>query len=758
MQTQIPSQGTVAIRRPFCTRYLSTSPRPPTRNACRVCVANFPHVSLIIPWYYSLHALGTLWCHDSAIRGSAHPMVAGDLLREENDSAMTTLVCCKVAMLEAFSRPARRLLTDVSAASLTARSNKTVPAHPNFTDWRTVLEPAAGTVTYAFAPPHSPETKNAEDAHPLGVGCKRLSAQGWSAVKAVVRPSDILTAARALWTAEGGEVDRGGNVRERNANERVESKWHGGQAEREQSSADSPLGFDTPGGAFGTVNAEPVASWAAVGEEHVFGSPSVTPLSQHHMSQDQQPLSTPVDLDVRAAGGGITLRLEDDSGTHFTPPARPLARSRDRMNSEQGRTQQGSSYVSPKQTPTLTTSPVGSFPQPVAEANTGAWEFAYSRTSPDSGRQTVVGARDADICRVESAKLSMSALTVADLLQREPCHSAFRELLAIAAPAVPQTPLAPSRDAPSEEETQEWTMPTSNDPPRREGWLEETEGAKSPSGSGLGTIPLNEPLSSPPTAVTASHSDPAARTGSKDVGQTSPSVVIEYRKVMSFSSMSRLSSVTGYAQATAESSGEEGRLTADAARTRNTSGNGGASSERTAPNSAAAECPPSRPVAPASRTTVSVDLGGSITVNWNPRTMPALWGVHAALSSAWASGSIQPLESGAGGTVKGVGTNYCSGKIDDGVVVPSCATEILVGAHHGIKVGVCAIIRSYICSCRGLDLKDFPQTWMCGRIGLSVQRFKPIARLICFALITDLRYTRVTRTLEEHTITIAGTV
>lgn len=632
-----------------------------------------------------------MWCRVSAIRGSAHPIVAGDLLRDENDSAMTTFVCCKVAMLEAFSRPARSLRTDVSGASLTARSNKTVSAHPTLTDWRTVLEPVAGTVTYAFAPPHSPETKNAKDAQPSGVGCKRLSAQGWSAVRAVVRPSDILTAARALWTAEGGEADRGGNVGERNANEREESKWHGGHAEREQSSADSPLGFDTPGGDFGTVNAEPVANWAAVGEENVCGSPSVAPLSQHHKSQDQQPLSTPVDLDVRAAGGGITLRLEDDSGTHFIPPPRPLACSRDRMNSEQGKTQQGSSYISPQHTPTLTTCPVGSFPQPVAEANTGAWEFAYSRTSPDSERQTVVGAQDADFCRVESAKLSMSALTVTDLLQREPCHSAFRELLAIAAPAVPQTPLPPSLDAPSEEETQERTMPTSNAPPRREGWLEENEGAKRPSGSGLGKVPLKEPVSSPPTAVTASHSAPAAHTGSKDVGPVSPSVLIEYRKVMSFSTMPQLSSVAGYAQATAESSGEEGRLTAGA-RTKNNSGNGGASSERTVPDYAAAECAPSRPVATASRTTASVDLGGSITVNWNPRTMPALWGVHAALSSAWASGSIQPVESGAGGTAKGVGTNECSGKLDDGVVVSSYATEIRVGARHGIKVGVCAII------------------------------------------------------------------
>lgn len=577
-------------------------------------------------------------------------------------------------MVEAFSRPARRLreIDDFSAASLRASGDETVSAHPAMmADWRTVLEPTAGTVAYAFAPPRSPGGKHAEeDAQPLAVGCKRLSAQGWSAFRAVVRPSDILTAARALSTAEegvgnGGESDAGG---------REEGEGNGGQAEREQSSVDGHGGLDTSRGACGTVNtAELVAaSWTTVGEENISGGFSVAPLSRQHVSEDQHDSLTPVDLDVRVSGPGMSLRLEDDSGTHFISPPRRVAGE---------------------------TPPIGSVLQPVVEAKAGAWEFTYSRMSPSgSDRQTtVVGAQDdADTCRVESARLSMLDFTATDLLQTGPCHSAFRELLVIAAPPVLQTPLPPSRGALSEQETQApQTIPITSDYSRRgEGVLGEDGGTSGPSvGSGLGKMSLNEPLSRlPPTASTASHGASVVDAGRKDAEQLSPSglpaVLVEYRKVLSLSSMSRSSGAAGYAQAPAESSGEQGASSSTAgARRRSSYNTGGVSSDGTAPAAAAAECAPSLPVEIASRATVNVDLGGSITANWNPRTLPALWGVRAALSSALAvSGSSEPLDSDTGGTVKGVGARDRSGKIDGGVVPSSCATEIRVGARHGIKV------------------------------------------------------------------------
>ncbi|CAM9181313.1 unnamed protein product, partial [Ectocarpus fasciculatus] len=717
---------------------------------------------------------------------------AGDMRRQDDDSFRTTLFSCRLAKVEAFSRPSRGGLYEHKGSSRVHRKHRPArednatrsPAtgmprvanppqgHPKLSDergpnvrhakattagWRTVMEPAAGTVSYAFSPPRrrpppsttSPALAPSKDASataasttvdepPGGVyGRQRVSVEGLSTVRAVVRPSDVQAIARALSssTAAAASPSVGGSVRR-------------GPAHEEASPV--PLATTPP-----------------------------------------RPPSGIVDLSVRASGAGVTVRLEDDSGVHFVPPPPPLPRQQQAEDyafpsslqsissscSSRRNTYDGEELEEERVLPTPT-SRIGSVPcttttasgprvehsprfaagfsrddkedmpttvggmasgkmssallsatcgfpgQPVVEASVGEWDVRYSRVvgcgsgggggdastvipGREPGRETGLASADNDDCGfaetlTTSATVSVSTVRVIDLLQRVPCHGVYRELLVIPSNRAPSPP---RQQQPQQQAGGPFsaTVPMAAKPvrtssegrpasPTWQEWLEEEEEDKgrqvarsgSPSICGRDKTP-HSGQEEPSMPIPAPSGKCPAPVGHQQRSQSppppqapgdedpAPSVLVRYRKVVSFGNLAEAAAPV-------------------------TSGSPRCDPLGVCPESpAAAEASSS---GERSRVSVAVELGGPVTANWNPRTVVALWGVRSALS--WSAAGVggdpdvddvTPAEEpdpGGGDrdpgkenhTGQGTGSRRGAGASP----TPTCSTEIQVTACRGLEV------------------------------------------------------------------------
>ncbi|CAM9595400.1 unnamed protein product, partial [Ectocarpus sp. 13 AM-2016] len=649
----------------------------------------------------------------------------GDMGRRDDDSDRTDLLSCRIAKVEAFSRPSRGGLYEHEGPSRVHRNHQpareenatrspatSIPSvasrpegHPDLSDergtnvrhakatttgWRTVIEPAAGTVSYAFSPPRQrpppPSTTpsalspskdasataatTAVDELPGGVyGRRRVSVEGLSVVRAVVRPSDVQVVARAL-SSTAASPSVGGSVRS--------------------------------------------------GPEHEEATPSPTATTPSPTATTpQRPFPGIADLSVQASGAGLTVRLEDDSGTHFVPPPQPLPRQQQaedygfasslqsissscssRRNTYDGEeleeervlptpsSRTGSApwttttasglrvehsprfaagfsrdgkedmsttvggLASDKMSSALLSATCGFPGQPVVEASVGSWRVIFSRVvgrgggsgggdaftvvpGGEHGRETCVASAGDDggdgfaETLTTTATVSVSTVRVIDLLQRVPCHEVYRELFVIPSNRAP----SPQRQQPGDPCSA--TVPVAAKPlrtssedrpasPTWQEWLEEEEDkgrhvarSRSPPGCGRdktshsGQEELSMPVPAPSGECPApmgqqqrSQSPPPLPPQAPDDENPAPSVLVSYRKVVSFGN------------------GEDAAVAVASGSPRcDTLGDGAESPVAAEEASSGEHC----------RVSMAVELGGPVTANWNPCTLVALWGVRSAL-------------------------------------------------------------------------------------------------------------------------------
>ncbi|CAM9294606.1 unnamed protein product, partial [Hapterophycus canaliculatus] len=695
---------------------------------------------------------------------SASFTAVGNVRRHDDDSPRTTLLSCKFEKIEAFSRPASSRVDDPSdflpdhrnrrpreaeaERTQTARMHPSantpqdpegVVSPPGFLDeaadvttgcWRTVLEPAAGTVTYAFSPP--PSTLQTEKTAPPaaterftenGFGCRRVSAKGWSALRAVVRPSDVMSVARVLSTTNTAD----------------------------------PTGSEVP---------------ESGRQTHEDSRPPSSPPSVASSPTNPTVFS---DFSLLASGVGITVRLEDDSGTHFVSPPEPRPRHPEEgmLPSVEGsmhRMQEGEELeepplpLSPPQvslawTPTagapwrastgFARPPVGAVMgairsdgevsslmgesatdsvsrrlrparkvpvQQVVEAGIGEFSVKYDRISRDDGdnhgddpsglsnrRSTLTsadgGGRAVTACT--TATVSISTVRVVDLLQRVPCHAAFRELLVIPAPEqleedkqagglrLPPVPVQAAQSASlSWRKWMEEEDENDQDIHGSEGSADRGKGTTAPSPSEPPSIQATLPSGDIPVEMGAEHrsQSPVVQVAWEE---NQPSVLVSYRKVVSFGN--------GNAASFAVDTGEP-------------IGNG-SEDVRPAPAAAAAAAASRAGAVEHCRVWAAVDFGGPISANWNPRTFVALWGVRSALEYSAAGlrdKADRDVDRGAeasdlgdmgGGEASGVDDRHrdvgtpAKAEVEASnpqqmrtPTPPGCSTEIRVAARRGLEM------------------------------------------------------------------------
>lgn len=616
--------------------------------------------------------------------------------RDPEDPRETSVTCLKIGKVEAFSRPAG----GVPLFFLTSRTRQRVPAEVEWKSkepsWRTVIEPAAGTVMHSFSPqPLLKRRVRISDSDERGSGARcglrRVSIEGFSLVRAVVRPSDADVVVRSLAMPA--------------IQERIENE---------------PVNLDS--------KRSGTAASSCSGE---IGSSSST--SSAHFS-------------VRASGAGWIIKLEDDSGRHFVPSPGSTGGSssagdgrecdpasydvNERFSRAPGYNQsQRRSFTRDGDPPwqqgvDRSTCPLGipvvlpevdgemqgpkdiltrssrrrqrcRFPQqPVVEASVGEWRFRYSRDRSGGVEGGDVGQGNGDV--VETAMLSMSSVRVVDLLQRQPCHSAFRQLLVIAPsgmsrrwssgsrePAVSQASPPPAGD------NSDWLRDR-----LQEGYGHRCGGKDESIGAREGGVHVLEAAAS---------------------AESAPSVSVDFRRVLTRStrmegSVSSTSVGGGGTQAPAESSREQGEASRVSFGGMNGSKNmGSASAGFSAPAGdddplrvpATAEAPAEGTGVASELITVSVKLGDPVKANWNPRTIVALWSFRVALSSAAAVKSevgeeaSREVEAGVAGSEDrvpgGAGAMQRTRAVGSGTTPSrSCSTEIRVVAREGIEV--CGIL------------------------------------------------------------------
>ena len=671
---------------------------------------------------------------------------AADMRQGHEGPRNTTLVHLKIGKIEAFSRPAgpRSPLSSTNSPRMRTSNTKkdagwtdggprrsiAAAGFPSLDDgdhypgrihsatsWRTLVEPSGGTVVYSsFAPPskesvsqvsdRSKDLKQGEEQRGFQArrrGFRRLWIEDWSPVRAVVRPSDVEIVARAL--AMPGDV-------------------HGGGSAEEKARRDPNAGGST------TAAASPCSSR---GEER-------------SSSSDE-------DVSVRASGAGMTVRLEDDSGRHFVPPPSSDASGAlsgsvreegfvapDSTRNGRGRSPEDSSQTTlrppsftgreaphrPEQVVvgsptcplgvpvTLSAPAVGGenqgasgvldpnprasrepprrkFPlQPVVEAIVGEWAFRYSKDEGGGKEETVI----------ETAMLSASAVRVVDLLQRQSCHAAFRELLAITPSRGSQPPAQRQRqgDIGQGHASQTSLPPGGEDPDRSRGWLVEKCSSDARGGWVRGPAP---PALPPPESFPDQNGV--------------PSVVLNFRKIASVPKVAQESlppTARGHAtQAPVESSREQCDSPKPPSFSRGRNSDKDCARGSTASVSSVSDGYKGSPPMIAtsaeataaegaretnSRVTVSVEVGDPIKVNWNPRTMVALWSFRKALVAAANGNAAAVVESGGALSEESVGLSRGDG-IGGGAAVEeksavgarcslSCSTDIRVGARQGIEV------------------------------------------------------------------------
>lgn len=399
---------------------------------------------------------------ETAATGQASTENVEDMQRFPRNTSITS---CEVRAVEVFSRPLRQRSgneQDVSPYSRLDAATSTIPrgtaaaaaATATTSVWQTVLEETSGNVWHAVAPPATapasrhdttiscPSKKSGIVATASAGGerspgrktsgsksmgaCRRLSVEGWSLVRAVVRPSDISTVLAVL--AEDCSVGVG----------------TGGGGDGESVRLAESVSQNKPDNT--TLNREeaPRVIRAVVATETVVSVVS-TGLS-----------AQPAALDFRGSGAGITVRIEDDSGMHFIMPQPPPKREKGAVDAADETGNNADVEAAGVHLPLSV--PVAP-PQLVVEVGMGEWEFGYARGSlaaavankcgkvdsmqtanaPTNESETVAAEKGASAGMMDdhtniALSMSISTLTVIDLMQRVPCHGAFRELLAISAP------------------------------------------------------------------------------------------------------------------------------------------------------------------------------------------------------------------------------------------------------------------------------------------------------------------------------------
>lgn len=633
---------------------------------------------------------------------------------------------------------------------------------PGTTAWRTVVEPASGTVAYAFSPPPpglspSAEANIAAEKRGGGAahgGLRRLVVEGWSSVRAVVRPSDVRTAARALSTAT-------------------------------PTASPSPTMSGRPPGSGGGQKTRTPAS---------ANTAAVSAAATAAAAPPSCVLSAVPDLTVVAEGAGIAVRLEDDSGTHFVPPPprapRPRPRQEDcpsslspsslrgcsssssggghggeEMEAEQlfpatvatggglgdvrslpseglefagfrsgGGTgaddAQGEGFVNTPSRGEIRSriGPIYNFP---AQISVGEWSVSFSRVhgggggarpggppagepvderdaSPGSCAASCEAPRAASVTTT-AATVSIATVRVVDLLQRVPCHSVFRDLLVV--------PRHPTTSSPSPENPTTTPLPPpasaagAVSPGWRE-WLEEEEdhgpcpggGERPLDREGRGAAPMTPPPSGdPPAGAGPRHRPPLQPLPLPPPPPPSgkggvPAIRVTYRQVASFGNLVSVSPA-----ASTEGSGQAAATAAPKEESHGDSGGDGAGGRIGEPGGGGRL--PTNPANPSSASAgerrcsnIAVDLDHPVAVNWNPRTLVALWAVRSALAQAATGDGVADIgtseESGSGSSeerdrrLRPVKASAGSGgpSIVTTRPVPMCSTEVRVAARRGLEV------------------------------------------------------------------------
>lgn len=725
---------------------------------------------------------------------------------------------------------------DKSAVSYVSSRHRGERDPPGNAGWRTVVEPIAGSVSYAFTPP--PPVPAADDASalptgnlaPCGVsgvggvrGRRRVFVDSCSTLRGVLRPSDVATVARVLLSAPTATATLGGAGA---AGGRGQSRGRGHAKVSGEGQGRSHEGPPAP-------PQQP-------------RSPPPTLRSSQKASEGISPPAI-VDLDLRASGAGLSVRLEDDSGTHFVSPqqyfrdalvlAPPsflpsegsgggggVGFGRERVMGDEDReriservperlsersSQRASSPRAPGGSsaargewegvaanthvagPSACVNPAfGSPAQPVVKVVVGAWDLGYSRVSGSGGLNgsgggggdssggdcksnsgSVVGSgnggrrndegvlEENDVSggeKVETATASISAVRVIDLLQRDPCRAAFRDLLVIDA----QPPL-PSRPARHPPHVSRW--PSEDDASICRKWLEDEEEEEGEEGEGrkgrneIASAGGDDPCSpSDNAAATASggsdgNDDATARRQRRPPEQATnddgidgaaqglpsssvPLVLVSYRKV-TYSGAGAASATTCAAADVSTCTGAASAHASASAASGGGGGGGTVASGSAASDAAASACGAGGRATgggPGSSATsggganfaennaaVSVGIEAPVAVNWNPRTVVALWRIHAALTAASggetgeaaaaaavmaATRSKSDANADCVGGARGSGSSPRWGGLDDGAEDTQAAqearrvdrpmkkpllsawTEIRVGARQGLEV------------------------------------------------------------------------
>lgn len=598
--------------------------------------------------------------------------------RDPEDPREASLTCLKIEKIEAFSRP----FGGAPLFSSASRTRQRIPAKE--APWRTVIEPTAGTILYSFAPQqplrHRVRVSDSaeQDLH-ARCGLRRVSIEDFSLVRAVVRPSDVDIVVRSLMIPGGTEKWQG-NIDSKRSGTSASSC--SGESENSSSTSSARVSMRGSGAGWiikfeddsgrhfvsapGSTNASSSVGDGGERDRACYNANKRFPRASGYSQSRRCSLATDEDqpwqqgVDPSACPLGIPIALPEDGGGIETP--------KDVLN----RTCQRRRFPQ----------------QPVVEVSVGEWRFRYSRDS----RGGVIDEGIGDV--IETAMLSMSSVRVVDLLQRQPCHAAFRQLLVIAPSGVSRRRSSGSREPavsrsslPPAGENSDWMRDR-----LQEGYGRRCGGKDESVGDG-GFHVLEE--ASSPTATSAG---------------SAPSVLVDFRRVLTRSARTRGSGSStsvggGGTQAPAESSREKGEASSESFG--GTDGSKSMDSASTGFSASTGDHDPLRmpatAEAPAERTgsareliSVSIKLGDPVKANWNPRTMVALWSLRAALSAAAAvKGEGDPCEVAAGvigsehrvhGGAGAVQMTRTVGAGTTGAPLRSCSTEIFVVARDGIEV------------------------------------------------------------------------
>lgn len=678
------------------------------------------------------------------------------MLRQTGDSPKTTLMFCQFASIEALSRVVTSDMTDLPckdaggthrgtegtefrATTFQREVNDSAqplpPSRAHMTTisgdgsvWRTVLEPADGLIQYALSPPLScKENDGAEDKR-VSIGRRRVSVKALSTLRAVLRPSDVSTLVRSLWPELREDGDRGKQRHGKQgprAPHAASSSASGGEDPRQpssdpDSSSSTPADLDFNASGLGVV----------LRLEDDSGTHFIPPPREalRHVEEHGY-----------FSGAGVASDAGVDESFRFSPPQQAFSLSPPPFASTTRGTSgiSASSFQSASETPsssglkgpTAASTGLEEFfveksdsrsvrdvpafgfqAQPIIEASIGQWQLSYTtkavgvhRRKPVAGKRTAVVAHGG---LENTATLSLSSVRVIDLLQRVPCHQAFRELVMIGEPV-----LEPMSQFQEQAKPQTSSPPfTADNPCDGQGWSKERHHGRSsegegPSGDAATFAPYLHQMSRP-AAATAAAQTTKVRNDDSGSSTPRPAVLVSFSKMRYSDGMSALSAEgeipidkgTLRGQAPAESSQEhDGQFTAQHRRDLTGGSSGTASSVRNPGDrdvralhslESGAGSSATQASSASSSAVISLDIGNPVAINWNPRTLVALWRVRDALTRAGTSGaSGRPGKSisddASEGTLHEDSTE--SSKLET-IPTTSSSMKIQVAASRGMQV------------------------------------------------------------------------